>query len=276
MPAQVWGARVTSQIHYKYSTAGHRELVRIMYGVTPKVTLMITPIFSNFHLSEFPDDLNVHYKKFHNHQANASYYPYVFEGINVYGKWRFYSKDGPHKHFRLALYGEGAYNKSVHLDAFPSLMGDQSGMSAGIIATKLQHKFAISFTSGVTKFFSHTDISTDTVKFTPGNSFTLNLSLGYLLHPRAYTSYRNLNVNVYLEGSFRKYQRPVIYRNDVALNSDQFAYLRSGSAFYIYPAIQLIIDSKTRIDLGAELPLYFSNNLQRYVMGIVTIQRYFY
>jgi hypothetical protein len=255
---------------------GHREIARIMYGLGPTLTVMISPVFSNFHLSEFPEDLNVHYKKFHNHQAGVSYYPYAFEGINLYGKWRFYSNDGPHKHFRLALYGETAYNRSVHIDAFPTLLGDQSGIGGGMIATKLHNKFAVSLTGGVTKFFRHTDITQDTVKFTPGNGLLLNISVGYLIFPKTYTSYRNLNINLYLESSFRNYQTPVIYRNNVVLNSDQFAYLKAGSSIYLYPAVQFIINSKTRIDLSAELPVFFSNKLQKYTMGIVTVQRYFY
>jgi hypothetical protein len=276
MPKGVFGLRLTTLVHYKYSTLGHREMLRLMYGLSRSVTIMVSPIVSNFHLESFPADLNAHYKNFHNHQAGSSYYPHAFEGVHVYTKWRFLTRDGKNEHFRMALYNELAYSRAPHIDALPTLMGDNPGASLGLIATKLHKKFAVSATTGFTNFFEHTDHSDDIVKFKPGKAFNANLSLGYLTYPKTYTDYNDLNINLYLESALKIYQRPVIRRNDVVVNSDQFPYLRAGSAFYIYPSVQFIVNSKTRIDLAVELPLYYSNDLPKYEMMIVSLQHYFF
>ncbi|HEY3406148.1 MAG TPA: hypothetical protein VGK59_22330 [Ohtaekwangia sp.] len=276
MPNGVTGIRFTEMLHYKYDTWGHREALRFMYGLTPKVTVMLSTYFSNFHVNSFPENLNLYYSNYHNHQSDESSYPYQFEGIHLYSKWRFFSKDRTHKHFRLALFGEFSYITSVHIDAFPSLMGDNSGMGFGIIATTLHNKMAVSITGGFNNFFSYEKTGSDTIAFKAGNAININLSLGYLLFPRSYKNYSDLNFNLYLETNFRVYQGPYITRNGYTINSDQFSYLKGGSLLFLYPGIQFIVNSKTRIDLSMETPVYFSEDLDRFTMGIITLQRYFY
>ena len=58
----------------------------------------------------------------------------------------FLSIDEVHKHFRMAAFAAGTYSRN-HLDHNEiNLMGDQTGVQAGLIATQLWNKFAISAT----------------------------------------------------------------------------------------------------------------------------------
>jgi hypothetical protein len=277
MPEGVIGVRAGTHVHYKYNQAGHREFLKMMYGVSSRLTVIGTITASNFHLDKFPSDLNSHYKENHNHKSKAVNYPYTFEGVHLFTKWRFFTRDHQNEHLRLALYSEVAFNNTVHLDAFPVLTGDQSGAGIGLIGTKLHNKFAASLASGITGFISHTThAGADTVKFRAGRAFTTSLSLGYLIFPRQYKSYRDLNINIYLEFQARFFDRPIVSRNNTVINGDQFEYLRKGNLINAYPGIQFIFDSRTRLDLSMETLILSSSNLNRYSMLILSVQRYVY
>ncbi|MEO5944725.1 MAG: hypothetical protein ABIP30_13360, partial [Ferruginibacter sp.] len=58
-------------------------------------------------------------------------------GGGVYGKYRFYSDDDVHTHFRLAAYGRLTYNNSVFTQRAIDFDGYNSGYEAGVVATKL-------------------------------------------------------------------------------------------------------------------------------------------
>lgn len=277
IPKGVTGIRVGSHAHYKYNQPGHREFVKIFYGVSSTVTTMITTTASNFHVGRFPSNLNLYYKDYHNHRSKEINYPYSFEGVDLFIKWRFLSLDHKNEHLRLALYSEIAFNNTIHLDAFPVLAGDQSGAGIGLIGTQLYNKFAASITSGITGFMSKTTSKdAETVKFKAGRAFTTSLSLGYLIFPREYKSYRDLNINIYLEFQARVFDRPGVSRNNTVINVDQFEYLRKGLLLYAYPGIQFIFDSRTRLDLSVEAPILSSAKLNKYSMLMVNVQRYFY
>ena len=67
-----------------------------------------------------------------------------YESFNVYAKYRFLSHDDIHTHFRMAAFAEGSRTKApFHYDEI-TLMGDKSGVGAGIIATQLWNKLALS------------------------------------------------------------------------------------------------------------------------------------
>ncbi len=62
---------------------------------------------------------------------------FIFESLRLYAKYRFLSIDDVHKHFRMAAFGAASYSRN-HLDHNEiNLMGDQSGVQAGLIATQL-------------------------------------------------------------------------------------------------------------------------------------------
>ncbi|MBC7535667.1 MAG: hypothetical protein H7258_08245, partial [Ferruginibacter sp.] len=64
------------------------------------------------------------------------------EGGSLYFKYRFFSQDEVHSHFRLAAYARAAINNSaVHQEAI-DFNGHNSGYEAGMVATKLLNKIA--------------------------------------------------------------------------------------------------------------------------------------
>lgn len=277
VPYKVIGVRLSTHLHYKYQTLGHREMVRVLYGVTPTITAMATLTTSNFHVAEFPDDLNEYYRISHNHKSGSDDYGFRFEGFHLLAKWRFITRDYAKEHFRVALLTEIAQSKSTHLDAYPNLVGDHGGIGTGIIATKLQNRLAASLTAGVTHFFSSVKkTGADIVEYRPGRSLNLNFSTGYRIFPNVYTSINNLNINLYLEANAKMFQGMSASRNGINLNTFQFDYLRNGNLCNVYPGIQLIFNSITRLDLSAELPVLTSNRTGRYSMLMISLQHFFF
>jgi hypothetical protein len=66
------------------------------------------------------------------------------EGGSLFVKYRFFSSDDLHSHFRLAAYGRVSKNSAdIHQEQIET-MGHNSGVELGLIATKLVHKTAIS------------------------------------------------------------------------------------------------------------------------------------
>src|SRR5690348_3409565 len=66
------------------------------------------------------------------------------ESIKTYLKYRFFSNDDVHKHFRMAAFTELAYSRNDFLYDEFSLDGDLSGLQLGVIATQLVNKLAVS------------------------------------------------------------------------------------------------------------------------------------
>jgi hypothetical protein len=164
-----------------------------------------------------------------------------WESVRMYSKYRVYSHDDVHKHFRAAVFGEMAYSVNRPMYDELNLEGDQSGMRGGFIVTQLLHKLAVSTTVSYTRSFQER-IKHVNHRFNY-NAFHYSLSAGYLLFPRKYQSYRQTNVNLYLEmmGS-----QSVDTRN---------AYLDMA------PAIQLILNSTSKVNVGYRFQL--NGNMRR-------------
>lgn len=156
-----------------------------------------------------------------------------FESLQLYGKYRILSVDDIHSHFRLAAFGQLARTSvPFHYDEI-DLGGDKSGVEAGLIATQLWHKFALSGT------FSHVQVLHSSRKnrdvFIPERSYSamqFSLSAGYLLFPRVYSSYKQTNLNLYTELLAQR-----------TLDND-------GYYVDIAPALQLIFASATKLNIG--------------------------
>ncbi len=59
-------------------------------------------------------------------------------------KYRFYSQDDLNSHFRMAAFGRYSFNSAdIHQEQI-EILGHNTGFEAGIIATKLIKKLAIS------------------------------------------------------------------------------------------------------------------------------------
>lgn len=123
---------------------------------------------------------------------------FSFNGAAAYGKYRFYSIDEVHSHFRLAAYGKiSSIDLPVTQQAI-DLNGSNSGIETGVIATKLVNKFAFSSSAS----WLHAWDNTGGNKFIADadrNAIGVSLSFGKLLLPKNYVSYKQVNLNGMLE-----------------------------------------------------------------------------
>jgi hypothetical protein len=163
------------------------------------------------------------------------YWPTVKpESIKGYTKFRFYSNDDVHRHFRMAAFAEGSYSKSPFYYGDINADGDNSGVQAGLIATQLVNKLAVSGTTSVIRVFANKDEHAGHL----GHSITAlyySLSTGYLIFPKTYTDYKQVNLNLYFELLGMKGFESGDYMLDAA------------------PALQLIFNSNFKINAGVRL-----------------------
>lgn len=163
----------------------------------------------------------------------------IWEGARIYTKYRFLSIDEMHKHFRMAAFAAGTYSRN-HLDHNEiNMMGDQNAVQAGLIATQLWHKLAVSGTGSLVEVLDKlrwSDAPSDLYAF---RAFNYTLSAGYLLFPVQYKNYDQTNVNLYAEliGS----------RN---LNFSQEKYFVD-----LAPSVQFIFKSTGKLNLGYRFEL---------------------
>lgn len=170
--------------------------------------------------------------------GNMQTYSVRPESFSLYSRYRLLSTDEVHRHFRLAAYVDGSYTAAPFRHDEVTLMGDKSGVEAGLIATRLSNKLALSLTA------SHTQVLHNTRKnaalFDPPRTFqTLQFSLsgGYLLFPSEYKDYEQTNLNLYAELLSQRSIDNRRYYYDLA------------------PALQLIFSSRTKLNLGYRFQL---------------------
>jgi len=154
-----------------------------------------------------------------------------FESGKVYAKYRFYSDDDVHKHFRMAAFADVALTRNPYLYDEINLDGDNDGAQIGLIATKLVNKLAVSGTVSYTRFFparkDHQQMENPSL-----NGSYYSLSAGYLVLPKEYVSYSQPNLNLYVELLGNQSLDKRHYAVDLA------------------PAAQLILNSNTKINFG--------------------------
>lgn len=160
------------------------------------------------------------------------------EGGSLYAKYRFHTQDDIHRHFRMAGYGRFSVNTAdIHQEAI-DFFGHSSGTELGMIATQLLGKVAV---SGSVSWLH----AADNIRYAfrqPNSDYGRNalgysLSVGKLMLPRVYTSYRQTNLNLMLE----------------ALGQTN---MQSGRSFVdLAPAVQFIFHSRFRLDLAARFPV---------------------
>ena len=184
------------------------------------------------------------------------------EGASLYAKYRLFSQDGIHSHFRLAAYGKIAAinnpnvttNTSKHYISDGSggviihdiihttvnneidIDGTNSGISTGVIATKLLNKLAVS--SSIGYLYRLNNLHNKREVIVPWRAVNYSLSAGYLLFPKEYTSYKQTNINLYTEFLGANTWDNKKYFIDIA------------------PAIQFIINSIARVDIGYRTQLW--------------------
>lgn len=231
MAANSLGVRVTNRLfpmdHADYK--GYRLQPEVMFGFSKKLMVHASTYFSNMMQKQFE-----------------------FEGASVYAKYRFISLDEVQSHFRMAAFVKGSLINNPYMPPMRDhdhtakpynneeldLDGGSSGVSAGIIATQLLHKLALSGTVAYDRYMRNT--KDEMPLFFSKNALNYSLSAGYLLFPRKYKNYKQTNVNLYVEflgkSNLDRYRRN--YYVDAA------------------PAVQLIINSNSRVDFGYRWQLY--------------------
>ena len=161
-----------------------------------------------------------------------------YKGVGVYAKYRFFSVDDLQSHFRMAAFGQYSWNNSPIEQEAIDLMGMNTGYEAGLIATQLIKKVALSATVSFEQAFNNNNY---TFPDNQGNSaLNYTFSVGRLMHPKKYTSFKQTNINAMLE-----FVGQTITEN-------------GKSYLDVVPSIQFIINSQARIDFGYQKELYSS------------------
>jgi hypothetical protein len=221
------------------------------YGLSSQFSLSGTYSFSNHHDYNLPNDfiINSSDGPYTKGYVNGLPCPYSFENFGVEIKWRFLSLDKEKGHFRMAVYTQLAGGNEPHLSAETNLNGDNSGAAAGLVATLLEHKFAISASSAFIMPYHYIN-QFDSVDINYGNAITYNLSLGYLLLPVRYTGYKQLGINIYMELTGESYNAAGVKQNGQSVNTSGAPSLLKGNYLEARPAVQFIVHSNTRMDVS--------------------------
>lgn len=248
--------------------------LRFMYGITSKLSLTATMSASNHHAERFPDNPWAYFQNHHGSGFSKNY-PLRFEGFHFFGKYKLFSLDEKNGHIRIAAFGEASQTLSAHDEAEPNLMGDNAGFGGGIIATKLIKKLAISATAGIIKPITYKEPDKN-MTFQSGDATYFMISAGYLLYPLQYKSYKDLNINIYLEALYKEYQAGALYIEREYENLDVFPYLREGKYLEIRPGLQFIMDSKNRLDLSFAVTAYGNTFIRNNPTVFIGYQRYLF
>jgi len=168
------------------------------------------------------------------HQQNFS-----GESVRLYAKYRFFSIDDVHKHFRMAAFAQGSYSRRALDYNELNLLGDHSGVQAGLIATQLVNKLAVSGTASVVELLDGSRWDKALEETHAWHAFTYSLSAGYLLLPINYTSYKQTNVNLYAE----------------LLGSRNLNFPSEKGFIDLAPSLQFIFNSTSKLNLGYRFQL---------------------
>ncbi|MES2446950.1 MAG: hypothetical protein V4546_07195 [Bacteroidota bacterium] len=219
MPAKSIGIRLTNEGMFE-PTFSNRTLAEVMFGLNKNFM---------FHLQGFMSDMDGKYR---------------VEGGSIYAKYRFLSIDEAQSHLRAAAYARVSTSNRNFPSEDINLEGDNSGLQGGVVVTQLIHKLALSATLGYSNAFNTSKVLRYSSLTSGPQGITLNpitepkemlnysLSSGYLLLPFVYKDYNQPNFNLYVE---------LLGKTNPA---------NGNSYFDIAPAVQLILNSRTRIDLG--------------------------
>ena len=166
-------------------------------------------------------------------------------GFKIYSKQRILSTDKQKYHTRLSSFIKYSYHEDKFMKDNIDIDLQDTGFELGLIGTQLINKLAISITTAITRISNIDEKLTQgsTVKWqtTNLNTFKNSISVGYLLFPRKYNSYKQTNFNLYVE-----YLTNTILNEDFPVRYDKF---RSTFA----PGIQFIIMSRSRLDFSYKI-----------------------
>ena len=162
---------------------------------------------------------------------------FYYESARVYAKYRFFSNDDVHKHFRMAAFAMAAYSRNHLQHNELNLMGDHSGFQAGLIATQLWNKLAVSGTASLVEVLD--EKRNEKPQEYAFQSLNYSLSAGYLVLPRVYKDYNQTNLNIYAE----------------LLGGQNLDWEYEKYYLDLAPSIQLIFKSTSKLNLGYRFQL---------------------
>jgi len=226
MPAGSTNIRLTQSLFKEILEEGYNYhfMPEISYGVNKNLMLRAASFLSN--------------------RSNKLY----LEGGSLFVKYRFFSSDDIHSHFRMAAYGRLSKNRAdIHQEQIET-MGHNSGYELGLIFTKLVHKTAFSSSVSLEKA-TNNNPSYVFPETQDNTALNYSLSWGRLMYPKTYRSYKQTNINLMFE----------FLGQTLSENRKTFI---DGTA-----ALQFIVNSQSRIDLAYRKSL-FSNMLRSAPNGV--------
>jgi hypothetical protein len=249
----------------------------LMYGISSKWMISGMISSSNHHAKKLPSTFLQQDSEggtIVDPKPGNSKYPYLAEAASIGFRYRFINVDGDHKHFRMAAYGNGIYSIRPHDESEVTSMGDNKGLSGGIISTILIEKLAVSLTTGMVKPFAYKEKNSGLgLKYE--NAYNYSLSFGYLVYPRRYKNFNQTNINLYAEFLGKSYGALSVESHGQKYASEKQA-LQSGNYMEVRPSIQFIVKSNLRIDVGTALPLVSKSYIRKYPMYQLNVQYYFF
>ena len=239
MPAKSISVRVKGEFmgpQLWHNSSMQRIMPEVMFGLNKKWMLHVGTSFGNMHTNNF-----------------------TWESVFTYIKYRFLSKDEIHQHFRMAAFAEAAYTRSPFHQDEVSLGGDKSGIQFGVIATQLWNRFALSGIIGHTQILDKSRNSKNVI-YVPSRIYqamNYSLSAGYLLLPKEYTDYKQTNLNLYTEFLAQQSLDRKAYYVDMA------------------PALQLIFNSNTKLNVGYRFQLGGTMQRMAKTSWLISLERTF-
>jgi len=217
LPARSLGANVTGYIipyDPVFARPAQRYTGQFMIGLGKRFSAKLGAAFANMHTNTVEK-----------------------ESFSFFAKYRFLSKDELHRHFRLAAFLHAAYSYAPFHSEEVDLR-DKTGVSAGIIATRLLNKFALSGSASITQLLDSSRFNE--TAYTPPRIYqamNYSFSTGCLLFPQVYRDLNQLNVNVYMEFLAQQTLTEHKYYVDFA------------------PGLQFIIKSSLKLNIGYRIEL---------------------
>lgn len=227
MPTKSTGLRLTNWIMDETGTgrANYHLIPEVMWGVNRRLML--------------------HGEGFISNRTGGL----AMEGGGLYAKYRFFSKDDVYRHFRMAAFVRGAVNNAdIHQETI-QVNGHNTGYQAGVVATQLLHKTALSVTGYYEQATNNLN-NHELHHHLPHTAVNYILSAGRLVLPARYKNYRQTNLNLMAE------------------LIGQWLPQTNQQSVDIAPSVQFIFYSQMRVDIGYRQQLY-SNMLRTAPNGLL-------
>jgi len=209
MPAHSLASKLSTLLDRTDRRTSQRYMAELMAGLSSQLMVHVGTSFSNMPAGRLR-----------------------WESVYAYSKYRFLSHDDMHRHFRMAAFAEAAYSQRPVQTGELNFQGERSGVQLGVIATQLVGRMALSATVSHSQALDAERFDHNAYSPYPYQSLNYSLSGGLLVLPFSYTSYRQLNLNIYLELLGQRTLDRKTFYTDLA------------------PSIQFLFNSNSKLNLG--------------------------